>query len=97
MKNALQEILPRKVRLWLYVLVSFVALVLGSYQASEGNWFLFIAGVVIALQGSLAATDVVGDPDLQDVRDEKLMEELDRRVNPEHEVPQQHGPPEEED
>lgn len=58
MGAALNELLPRKARLVLYVLVAVGSLGLAAWQAAEGDWVLFAAAVVAAFQGSLAAGNV---------------------------------------
>lgn len=62
MKNflsaAVEELLPRTVRLYLYVTVSLAGLLFGGWQASEGNWLVFLGGLVVSFQGVLAAGNI---------------------------------------
>jgi hypothetical protein len=57
MGNILAELLPRTVRLWLYVIVFFVLLGLGSWLAAEGN----VTEAVVAFLGSLAPLLAAGN------------------------------------
>lgn len=55
MNSVLHEILPRKVRLWIYVLVFVALLVLSAVQANEGNVVAAITSVLSSLAPLLAA------------------------------------------
>ncbi len=63
MKNALRDLLPRKVRLGLYVGASAVALGIAAWQASEGNVLTFLASLAVSASNVLAAgnTDTGGE------------------------------------
>jgi hypothetical protein len=61
MNDILTELLPRKVRLWLYVLVGLGSGVLAAYQAANGDWLVF-AGAVAALLTSLLAARNINPP-----------------------------------
>lgn len=58
MNTVLFELLPRKVRLTLYAIVALVGAALSAYQASQGDWLLFSAGLVQFLGGVLAVGNV---------------------------------------
>ena len=58
MDKVMQEVLPRRVRLILYLLVGTVALVLGTWQAAEGDHLMFILGLATSLQSLLAGVNV---------------------------------------
>lgn len=53
--NILSELLPRKARLVIYILLTFVLLVLTLWQAAEGNWLVFTISLASALTTLLAA------------------------------------------
>ena len=58
MKDALSELLPRQARLWLYVITGTILLVLGTYEATEGNWLTFAVTLAGALQSNLAIVNL---------------------------------------
>ena len=58
MKDALSELLPRQARLWLYVITGLILLVLGTYEAAEGNWLIFAVTLAGALQSNLAIVNL---------------------------------------
>ena len=58
MDKVMQEVFPRRVRLSLYLLVGLVALVLGVWQAAEGDYLVFILGLATSLQSLLAGVNV---------------------------------------
>ena len=58
MKDALTELLPRQARLWLYVITGLILLVLGTYEATEGNWLIFAVTLAGALQSNLAIVNL---------------------------------------
>ena len=58
MDKVMQEVFPRRVRLSLYLLVGLVALVLGVWQAAEGDRIVFILGLATSLQSLLAGVNV---------------------------------------
>ena len=53
--NIISELLPRKVRLVIYVLLFLAALVFAAWQAAEGNWLVFVGSLLTSLTGLLAA------------------------------------------
>jgi hypothetical protein len=60
--NPLNELLPAKARKVLYAIVFVAGIVLAAWQAAEGNWTLFIAGLVQAFSGALAGSNVTTGP-----------------------------------
>lgn len=58
MKDALTELLPRQARLWLYVITGLILLVLGTYEATEGNWLTFAVTLAGALQSNIAIVNL---------------------------------------
>lgn len=62
MSNPLSDVLPAKVRLVVYAVLFVVATVFALWQASEGDWNLFLGALFPALVGLLAAgnTDARG-------------------------------------
>lgn len=58
MNQAIAELLPRKVRLLLYVLVALTALVIGTWQQAEGNTLAFVIALATTLTNVLAAVNV---------------------------------------
>lgn len=65
MGEALQELLPRKVRLALYVTFGVGALGLAAYQAAEGDWLVFAASLGLALTNVLAAGNITPAPEAE--------------------------------
>lgn len=57
MENPL-ALLPRQVRVVVYVVAFLVSLVLSIWQASEGNWQVFVAGLAAALVPLVAVSNV---------------------------------------
>lgn len=55
MENPLADVLPYQVRRFAYAILFVAALVFGLYQASEGDWALFVGSVLTSLVGLLAA------------------------------------------
>ena len=58
LNDALRELLPRKARLVLYVVVSLTLLGVSAYLAAEGDWALFVVTLGGSLQGALAAGNI---------------------------------------
>ena len=58
MKDALSELLPRQARLWLYVITGLILLVLGTYEATDGNWLIFAVTLAGALQSNIAIVNL---------------------------------------
>ena len=55
LSELLRDLLPAKVRLWIYLVLAVAALVFTVWQATEGDVVEFIGGLVTALSGALAA------------------------------------------
>lgn len=64
MNNPLLDVLPAKVRKYVYAVLSLALLVFTVYQASAGDWDQFIGGLIVALIAGTAAsnTDVEPNP-----------------------------------
>lgn len=56
--NPLTNVLPAKVRLYFYAVLFVAALVFAAWQAADGDWALFIGGLISALGGATAASNV---------------------------------------
>lgn len=57
MTNPLFEVLPAKARKYAYALLSLAALGFSIYQASQGDWKLFVGSLLAALVGGTAASN----------------------------------------
>ena len=57
MTNPLFDVIPAKARKYVYAVLALVALVFTVYQASNGDWVQFVAGLVAALTGATAASN----------------------------------------
>lgn len=57
MPNPLNDIVPAPYRKTVYALLSLAALVFGIYQATEGDWGLFVASVLTSLTTGTAASN----------------------------------------
>lgn len=73
MSDILSELLPRKARLVLYVIVFLAGTVLAIWQASEGDWVVFSGALATALTSLLAAGNV-NPPAEQPVDETSLFE-----------------------
>ena len=58
LNDALRELLPRKVRLIIYSIVSLTLLGVSAYLAAEGDWALFAVTLGGSLQGALAVGNI---------------------------------------
>ena len=56
--NILTDILPPKVRKYVYAFLALAAIVLGVWQASDGDWLLFAANLLGALGFGTTASNV---------------------------------------
>lgn len=61
MSNPLQDIIPARHRRRVYALLALAAIAFGAYQASEGDWTLFVASVLTALTSGTAASNTSGE------------------------------------
>lgn len=52
--NPLNDVLPERVRKYVYALLFVAATVFALYQASQGDWLLFTGSLLTALTGLLA-------------------------------------------
>lgn len=59
--NPLRNIVPAKYRKLVYALLTLAALIFGIYQATEGDWTLFIGSVLTALTSGTAASNTNSD------------------------------------
>lgn len=55
--NPLYEVLPAKARKYVYAVLALAALVFGVYQASGGDWALFVGGLITSLTAATAASN----------------------------------------
>lgn len=58
MSNPLTNVLPERARQIAYAVLFVLALIFGLYQASEGDWMLFVGSLLTSLVGLLAASNV---------------------------------------
>ena len=54
MREAIEEVVPRKVRLWLYIIGGMLLLGLTAFLASEGDLMLALVSFLGTLQSALA-------------------------------------------
>lgn len=57
MSNPLTDVLPAKVRKYLYAVLFVAGLGFAGYQATGGDWVAFAAWLVAALGGATAASN----------------------------------------
>lgn len=50
----LTDLIPARYRRQVYALLTLAATVFAVYQASDGDWAAFVAGVLTALTGGMA-------------------------------------------
>lgn len=60
--NPLVDVLPATLRKYLYAILFLGALVFGIYQASDGDWLLFVGSLLTALLGLMAASNTGSNP-----------------------------------
>lgn len=58
MNTILTELLPRKLRLWLYVIVFLALLILAAVEANGGDYVAAITSVLASLAPLLAASNI---------------------------------------
>ncbi len=63
MNNILTELIPRKLRLWLYVIAFFASAGVAAWQAAEGDWLKFAAALLALAVSALAASNITPPPD----------------------------------
>ena len=56
-KNPLLDVIPPKQRKYVYALVALASLLLGAWQASEGNFEVFVGTLVTTLVTAMAASN----------------------------------------
>ncbi len=78
MFSVLNELLPRKARLVLYVLVALAGVAIAAYQATEGDWVAFTASITTTLVTWLAAANVT--PPVEEVLARAPQPVLEREV-----------------
>lgn len=59
--NPLTDVLPAKVRRYVYAGLFVGALGFSAYQAADGDWKQFVGGVLTALVGATAASNTSAD------------------------------------
>ncbi len=55
--NPLTDVLPARVRLYFYAALFVAALVFTAWQAADGDWAMFVGGLITALGGATAASN----------------------------------------
>lgn len=63
MNNILNELLPRTVRLWLYVIVGVAAAAFAAWQIADGDVIAFVGGLIATFSSWLAAGNISPKPD----------------------------------
>lgn len=53
----LTDVIPPKARKYVYAVIALAALVWGCYEASGGDWRLFVGGLIVALTHATAASN----------------------------------------
>lgn len=61
--NPLSDVLPPRVRAYLYAVLVLAGLVLGAWQAAEGNVMTFAVALVLSLTSALAGSNVPASPE----------------------------------
>jgi hypothetical protein len=75
MNNPLTDVLPEKVRKVAYAILFVLALGFAVFQAADGDWVEFVGGLITALFGATAASNVTAptpEPDVEAVIDGHL-------------------------
>lgn len=67
--NPLTELIPAKARKYVYGIVFLAAIVFSLYQASEGDWEIFVGGLITALVNALALSNTVSPESDQALRE----------------------------
>ena len=58
LESAIKELLPRQVRLVIYLVVGVALLGFAAWQAAEGNWSAFIVSILGTLSSVLASANI---------------------------------------
>lgn len=58
MSSPLTDVLPEQSRKVAYAVLFVLALAFAAYQASEGDWVEFAGGLITALFGATAASNI---------------------------------------
>lgn len=61
--NPLTDVLPPKVRRYVYAVVTLAALVWSAWQFSGGDWQEFVGGLIAALVTATAASNTTPQED----------------------------------
>lgn len=80
MNNILNELLPRTVRLWLYVVVGVLAAAFSAWQIAEGDVVAFVGGLIATFSSWLAAGNISPKPDLPAPDPEPLVSQTSPEV-----------------
>lgn len=56
--NPLVDVVPAKARKYVYAALSLAALGWSLYQASDGDWKQLVGGLIVALTGATAASNI---------------------------------------
>lgn len=57
MTNPLIDVLPAAARKYFYAVLALAAIVFACYQASDGDWAMFVGGLIVALTGATASSN----------------------------------------
>lgn len=55
--NVLTDVIPAKARRYVYAVVTLAALIWGAFEASQGDWRVFVGSVITALVTATAASN----------------------------------------
>jgi hypothetical protein len=67
LSDTVRDLIPAKARQVAYLIFAVALIVFGAWQASQGDWGIFIASVLGALVQLLAAGNVPNAPPVEDV------------------------------
>lgn len=57
MTNPLVDVIPAQYRRFVYSLIALAALVWSVYEVSNGDWKLFVGGLIVALSQATSASN----------------------------------------
>jgi hypothetical protein len=80
MNSILTELLPRRVRLWLYVLTFLASAGVAAYVASQGDWLAFAGSLLATLVSLLAAGNISPPPEDHEAKIQALVDQTYRDV-----------------